>query len=710
MLDESSTSIFVFWETFNQRKLRSNQPLCQLWILKMSIMPNQLIHEQSPYLLQHAHNPVDWHPWGEAAFALAKKQNKPLIVSIGYSACHWCHVMEHESFEDEATAAFMNEHFINVKVDREEYPDVDDFYMTAVQALSGSGGWPLNVFVTPDKLPFYGGTYFPPVPAHGRPSWKQLMQRMAEVWNNKPEEIEQQANQMLSYLQNAAKVSTKIEVDDWTMEDAKAAAENMLKQADKVNGGFGRAPKFPSTMAIQFLLEHYHFTGNEEALKQALLSLDKMIAGGIYDQIGGGFSRYSVDDIWLAPHFEKMLYDNAMLLNVLCDAYKIIGDENYKEVIEETIEFLLREMKQNDAGFYSALDADSEGIEGKFYTFTAEEWNELMSDMPAYIAEYFGVAQFGNWEHTNILHRAKGLQQIAVDNSITIEVLKSEIKLAKNRLWNARKKRVRPGTDDKILLSWNALVNTALSKASVVLGRKDYAAIAAEHMAWMLSSFELDKTPKHTWKNGQPKITANLDDVAFLVQALIQLSMTVFDEKYLLEAVRLTEYIQQHHAIAERALFYFSSDLQHEVPLRKPETYDGVTPSSNAVMAQNLHLLGMLSERPEWIAQSEQMLFQMKNSALRYATSFGYWNLVGQRIAAVMKTIIVTGEEIDGVQLELEKKFWPNCYYFFEKKENFVTMPFGKQIERKTQIFICTKNSCLPTLSKLPENADFAIL
>lgn len=673
-------------------------------------MPNQLIHEQSPYLLQHAHNPVDWYPWGEAAFAQAKKENKPLIVSIGYSACHWCHVMEHESFEDEETAAFMNEHFINVKVDREEYPDVDDFYMTAVQALSGSGGWPLNVFVTPDKLPFYGGTYFPPIPAHGRPSWRQLMQRMAEVWNNKPEEVEQQANQMLDYLKNAAKVSTKSEVEEWTIEEAKKAVENVLQQADKVNGGFGRAPKFPATMTIQFLLEHYHFTGNQDALKQAILSLDKMIAGGIYDQIGGGFSRYSVDDIWLAPHFEKMLYDNAMLLNVLCDAYKITGNENYKEVIEETVTFLLREMKQKGAGFYSALDADSEGIEGKFYTFTFDEWDGLMRDKPAYLSEYFGVTTFGNWEHTNILHRAKSLEQIAVENSIHIETLKDEVKLAKNLLLTARENRIRPGTDNKILLSWNALLNTAICKASVALNREDYATIVTEHATWMLSSFELNETPKHTWKNGLAKITANLDDLAFLVQALIQLSMTVNEEKYLLEAVRITEYIQLHFSVRDSGMFYFTSDLQNEVPLRKPETYDGVTPSSNAVMAHNLHLLGMLSERPDWIAQSEMMMAQMRQVAMRYSTSFGYWNIVGQRMAKGIKTIVVTGEETDEVQIELKKKFWPNCYYFFEKKENFVTMPFGKQFERETQIFICTKNSCLPTLTKLPENTDFAIL
>jgi uncharacterized protein YyaL (SSP411 family) len=673
-------------------------------------MPNQLIHEQSPYLLQHAHNPVDWQPWGEAAFARAKSENKPLIVSIGYSACHWCHVMEHESFEDAATAEFMNAHFINVKVDREEYPEVDDFYMTAVQAISGSGGWPLNVFVTPEKLPFYGGTYFPPIPAHGRPSWKQLMQRMVEVWQNKPEEIAQQAQQMLAYLQNAAKVSAKSELEEWIIDDTQKAAAIMLQQADKVNGGFGRAPKFPSTMSIQFLLEHYHFTRNEDALEHALLSLNKMIAGGLYDQIGGGFSRYSVDEIWLVPHFEKMLYDNAMLLNVLCDAFVLTGDKQYKDVIEQTIEFLWREMKQKDAGFYSALDADSEGVEGKYYTFSFEEFHAVLPDAPDYIAGYFGIEKWGNWEHTNILHRSKSLEQIAKQNSIRLKDLELEIEQAKRALFAARNSRIRPGTDDKILLSWNALLSTAISKASVALSHPQYAEDAAQHMDWMLQHFDLDNSPKHIWKAGFARITANLDDLANLVQSLIQLSMAVNEEKYLIKAIQLCVYVYQHFSIPDSPMFFFTSDLQHEVPLRKPELYDGVTPSSNAVMAHNLHLLGMLSERPDWIAQSESMLSEMKGQALRYPTSFGFWNIIGQRIAQGYKTIVVSGEKTDEVLVELQKKFLPNCYYFFEKKENFVTMPFGKQFKKETQIFICTKNSCLPTLTKLPENPDFAIL
>ena len=673
-------------------------------------MPNQLIHEQSPYLRQHAHNPVAWYPWGTAAFALAQKENKPLLISIGYSACHWCHVMEHESFEDEATTAFMNEHFINVKVDREEYPDVDDFYMTAVQAISGTGGWPLNVFVTPDKLPFYGGTYFPPVPAHGRPSWRQILERMHEVWTHKPESVTQQANQMLAYLKNAAQVAQQYDPTDWTMDDLDVTLRNLLQQADTTHGGFGSAPKFPASMSIQFLLEHYHFTKNEAALQQALLSLDKMVAGGIYDQLGGGFARYSVDAIWLAPHFEKMLYDNAMLLQVLCDAYQITGKELYKTTIEETLAFVLREMRLKDAGFYSALDADSEGVEGKYYTWTITEWDAVAKDFPSFIKAYFGVEEEGNWEHTNILHRALSVADLAAIENMSIATVEVHLAAAKKTLFAAREQRIRPATDDKILLSWNALMNTALSKAAIALDCAEYAQIAAQHMSWLMNHFDLQQTPKHTWKNGVARIDANLDDLAYLIQALIQLSMTLNEEQYLYQAIGLTEYVQAHFAIAGSALFYFSPDTQHEVPVRKPETYDGVTPSSNAVMAHNLHVLGMLAEQTEWIAQSEAMIGQMKSAAQRYASSFSYWNILGQRLAKGYKTIVVTGAEIDPVIDELKKKFLPECYYFFEKKENFVTMPFGKQFEKKTQIFICTKNSCYPTQVKLPENTDFAIL
>src|SRR6185312_1175294 len=324
-------------------------------------MANRLINEQSPYLLQHAHNPVAWYPWGDEAFERAKAEHKPVIVSIGYAACHWCHVMEHESFEDEDTAAYMNEHFVCIKVDREEHPDVDHLYMDAVQAISGNGGWPLNVFVTPERAPFYGGTYYPPRPAYSRPSWMQLLQRMTQIWTEQPEEAATQAAQMLQHLKQASLKTFTATGPGPDKETPKKIAESLLKQADKEKGGFGNAPKFPGTMAISFLLEHYHFTGNEQALKHALLSLDAMINGGIYDQLYGGFARYSTDREWLAPHFEKMLYDNALLVCTLADAYSITKDIKYKLIIEETLGFAERELMDKTGGYYCAIDADSEG-------------------------------------------------------------------------------------------------------------------------------------------------------------------------------------------------------------------------------------------------------------------------------------------------------------------------------------------------------------
>lgn len=673
-------------------------------------MANRLIDEQSPYLLQHAHNPVDWWPWGEAAFEQARLEQKPLLVSIGYSACHWCHVMEHESFEDEETAAFMNSHFINIKVDREEYPDVDDFYMTAVQSISGSGGWPLNVFVTPEKLPFYGGTYFPPLPAYGRPSWIQLLQRMADIWDQRRDEVYQQSDQMLAHLKNAAQVTASSAHVPWSASDIQNSVSNLLKQADTTNGGFGRAPKFPSTMAIGFLLEYAHFTGSKEAMHHALFSLDAMIAGGIYDQIGGGFSRYAVDDKWLVPHFEKMLYDNALLVSVLCDAYHLSGKEVYRSVVEQTIAFLLREMKQEEGGFYSALDADSEGEEGKFYTWKSADWQAATGGQNALASRYFGVTEEGNWEHTNILHRAVSMDEICRENKLDYNTAREQIESVQKRLLALREKRVRPGTDDKILLSWNALTNIALCKAANVLGDEEYARLAIRHMDWMLEQFETATAPKHTWKNGKAKIHANLDDIAYLVRSLILLSMTVNEERFLREAVALTRFAEHHFGCRENSLFYFSSDLQQEVPLRKPELYDGVTPSSNAVMAECLYLLGMLTENSNWIARGGDMIKSMRGTAVRYPASFAFWNTIAQRMTKKYKTIIVTGESIDNVQNDLKKKFLPECFYFFEKKENFVTMPFGKQFEKKTQIFICTENSCLPVMDRLPENTDFAIL
>lgn len=673
-------------------------------------MPNALIHEQSPYLLQHAHNPVDWHPWGEAAFAKAKAANKPVLISIGYSACHWCHVMERESFEDAETAAFMNEYFINIKVDREEYPDVDDFFMTAVQTLSGNGGWPLNVFATPDKLPFYGGTYFPPLPAYGRPSWRQLLQRMAEVWLSQQDTVQQQARQMLDHLQNAARLAIETTDVVWNADAARHCCEAMMRQADREYGGFGSAPKFPSSMSIAYLLRYYHFYKDSSALAHARLSLDRMISGGLYDQVGGGFARYAVDAAWLVPHFEKMLYDNAMLVSVLCDAYQLIPDENYRKTIESTLHFVLRELKQQDAGFYSALDADSEGIEGKFYTWDYADWKKEMAAYPPYVTAYFGVTEEGNWEHTNILHRAALPDALALKYNADVSVVRKDIGQASNQLFLVREERIRPSTDDKILLSWNALMNAALSKAACVLDNPDFLQQAEEHMQWMLSAFDTECEPKHVWKSSKARILANLDDLANLIHALVQLAMYTNTESYLHRALSLTKYVLEHFSIPDKPMFYFTSDRQNEIPVRKPEIYDGVTPSSNAVMAENLYRLGILTANNTWIDQAEQMILLMKNNAMRYPTSFAYWGTLGLYMDRGFKTVIITGENSEEEISRLRKNFLPNCFYFFEKKENFVTMPFRKPFAKRTQIFICTKNTCLPPITHLPENTDFAIL
>src|SRR6187401_2781111 len=395
---------------------------------------NKLISETSPYLLQHAHNPVNWFPWGDEALDKARKENKPILVSIGYSACHWCHVMERESFEDEETARLMNEHFINIKIDREERPDLDHIYMDAVQAMTGSGGWPLNVFLTPEKKPFYGGTYFPPVIAFNRSSWKETLIAVSDAFRLKRHEIDAQAENLTEHLLNSNAFGLQkqnTDVNIFSKEKVDEIFQNIMKSADKEWGGFGKAPKFPQTYTIQFLLRYAHYEKNEEALKQALLSLDKMIEGGIYDHISGGFARYSTDTEWLVPHFEKMLYDNALLVSVISEAYQITNDKRYKEVIEETIHFVQRELMHPEGGFYAALDADSEGEEGKFYVWDHAEVIELLKEDGVIFCDFFDIRPDGNWEGKNILQRKKKEEVFCREKNISLEELQRIIQKGK---------------------------------------------------------------------------------------------------------------------------------------------------------------------------------------------------------------------------------------------------------------------------------------
>ncbi len=658
-------------------------------------MPNQLINEQSLYLQQHAHNPVDWHPWGDEAFELAKQEHKPVIVSIGYAACHWCHVMERESFEDAETSAYMNEHFINIKVDREEHPDVDHLYMDAVQALTGSGGWPLNVFVTPEKIPFYGGTYFPPKPAYNRPSWNQLLRRIHELWTQHPEEIIRQSEQMTDFLKNASDIRLPAAEKEWDDEVCREMTASLLKQSDKKDGGFGNAPKFPQTMALHYLLEHAHFTADEEAKKQALLSLDKMMNGGIYDQLGGGFARYSTDAQWLAPHFEKMLYDNALLIALYSTAYRLTKNERYRQVITETIEFTERELKDESGMYYCALDADSEGEEGKFYTWTWEEWKAVFEEEEELINQHFGIKQEGNWEHTNILHIAKTKETLASETGISEKIIEEKIAAAKQKLTAARREKTRPLTDDKSLLSWNAMMNIALVKAYEALGEKSYLQKAEEHLHLLLEKFQPEGKLHHVWKAGKARIAANLEDYAFLIHALLQVASASGNTELIIKANDYCEQVQDAFLQEGGILFYFTSKQTPHLPIRKVDLYDGALPSANAVMCHNLFLLGSVMGRTDWTEQGYNMLQQMATAANRHTVSFAYWALLLQRFIKGFKTVVIAGAQADNKQEELTQQLLPQAMIWrVYKEENKIPLLAYKYFSGETYIFVCTQEVC----------------
>ncbi|HJW16506.1 MAG TPA: thioredoxin domain-containing protein, partial [Flavisolibacter sp.] len=574
---------------------------------------NRLIHESSPYLLQHAHNPVDWYPYSEEAFQKAKEENKPVLVSIGYAACHWCHVMERESFENEQVAAIMNENFINIKVDREERPDVDHIYMDAVQAISGSGGWPLNVFLTPEKKPFYGGTYFPPQRAFNRASWTEVLLSVAEAFKEKKEELETQANNLTEHLKSSNLFGTEKNKSrgDFTKNSIEDVLQNILRTADTEWGGFGKAPKFPQTFTISFLLQYHQLiekkkdkgegTNEYPALQQALLSLDKMAMGGIYDQVGGGFARYSTDTEWLVPHFEKMLYDNALLVTTYADAYKLTGNPFYKQIIEETLGFVERELMHGLGGFYSALDADSEGEEGKFYTWTYEEVKEVLKEDSALFCVFYDIKPGGNWEGKSIPWIKVPIAEYASQQGIDSNDLQGVIARSKSKLLRERAKRPRPLLDDKVLLGWNALMNIAYTRAYAATGILHYCSVAEKNMEFLLRAFRADTGGfYHTWKDNTARIPAFLDDYANLVAALLELGQVTSNFHWFDIARDITEWVTRYFSDENSKFFYFTSQLQQDVLVRKNEVYDGATPSGNSVMAQNLYKLSIIYDRGDW--------------------------------------------------------------------------------------------------------------
>lgn len=673
----------------------------------MSKQPNRLLHETSPYLLQHAYNPVNWFPWGEEALQLALAQDKPILVSIGYAACHWCHVMERESFEDEATAALMNEHFINIKIDREERPDLDHIYMDALQAMNGNGGWPLNVFLTPAGKPFYGGTYFPPVRAYNRASWKEVLTSIQTAWTERREEITTQAENLTKHLAQSNSFGQTATPDTSLLFNRDALftiSRNALEAADTEWGGFGKAPKFPQPYTILYLLRYYHFTKDEASLKQALLSLDKMMEGGIYDQLGGGFARYSTDTEWLAPHFEKMLYDNALLLNVYSEAYQLTGREDYRQLIEHTMEFVTRELLSPEGGFYSALDADSEGVEGKFYTWSAAEIDALLGEDASLFKEFYGVKPEGNWEHTNILWVPQPLKSFCEQRGLNLTQTSASLGRSQKILLQERSKRIRPLLDDKILLGWNALMNKACSKAYAATGYESYRELAVRNMHFLLAKF---KGPEgnffHSFKK-EARYPAFLDDLAYWIDALLHLQEITGEAQWLTEAATITETVISQFSDTDTPYFFYTPVGQQDVIVRKKEVYDGATPSGNSMMANVLHHLSLLLDRPEWGQRSEDMLARLGNAVLRYPTSFGNWGCLLQEKVLGTNEITLLSPSLEPFHAELLRSYVPHRVLMVSvRTDDRFPLLRGKTMSSVPAYWLCKNFTCLPAVSSLQE-------
>jgi uncharacterized protein YyaL (SSP411 family) len=670
---------------------------------------NRLLHETSPYLQQHAYNPVNWYPWGNEALDLAIQENKPILVSIGYAACHWCHVMERESFEDEATAAFMNEHFINIKIDREERPDLDHIYMDAVQAMTGSGGWPLNVFLTPDKKPFYGGTYFPPKRMHNRSSWMEVLDGVRKAYQERKSAVEEQANNLIGHLNKSNAFGLVQPESDtreqfYSIDTLNQIAGQLLQQADTKDGGFGSAPKFPQSFSIIYLLRHHHFTGDTAALQQALLSIDKMIQGGIYDQLGGGFARYSTDGQWQVPHFEKMLYDNALLLIAISEAYQLTGNPHYKHTIQQTMDFIAREMTSEAHGFYSALDADSEGVEGKFYTWTKAELDAALQEDAAFFNAFYRVEAEGNWHEgkredppTNILWTNQYPEPEALER----------LQHCREKLMQLRAKRVRPLLDDKVLLGWNAMMITACCKAYAATGTESYLKMATGNVVFLENRLKDPQTGlwNHTYKAGQPKIPAFLDDYAGLIQAYIHLQEMTGEAAYLLKAETLTHLVLKHFDEPDTGFFFYTPDFQQDLIMRKKEVYDGATPSGNAVMAENLQYLAVIFDRPDWADRAKKMLATLQNAVTKHPTSFGVWAAVLQKEVIGFKEIVVTGQQADRYLYPINRKYIPNkIIQAAETNSEKFPLLNGKQFETGEVFFyLCSNYTCAPAFNTVDE-------
>ena len=662
---------------------------------------NRLIGETSPYLLQHAHNPVDWFPWGPEALERAVREDKPILISIGYSACHWCHVMERESFEDERIAALMNEHFVCIKVDREERPDLDHIYMAAVQMLTGHGGWPLTMFLTPSGEPFFGGTYFPPVDRHGMPAFPRVLAGVAQAYHEKRDQVRESVEQLRGGL--ARNEQPPPATSDLPADLAVGAARALTRHYDAEHGGMGGAPKFPNTMVFSLFLRAYHATGEASFRTMAVDTVHRMAAGGIYDQLGGGFHRYSVDARWLVPHFEKMLYDNALLVRLALEAYQATGgDAECRRVVEETLAYISREMTHPEGGFYAAQDADSEGVEGKFFVWTRDEVMSLLGDDAGEVfCRFYDVTSEGNFEGKNILHRTIDLPQLATLTRRSREDVTAIIADGREKLLRRRAERVPPARDDKILTSWNALMIGAFAEAAKVLGRDDYRAAAERGLAFVRTRLTRDDRLLRTFKDGEAKLNAYLDDYAFMLNAALDVYEASFDLAHVATARALADVlIERYEDHAQGGFFFTSADHEQLVHRPKP-SFDGSIPSGNAAAALGLLRLYHYVGDTRFLEAAERTLRCFSGAMQQQPFGFAHMLAAADLYQRKPREIVVVGRADDPARrallTRLHQELLPDKTIVAVEPDASERLPVAEgkaQVDGRTTVYVCHAYTC----------------
>lgn len=651
---------------------------------------NALIHESSPYLLQHAYNPVQWHPWGKEALNKAQKENKMLLISIGYAACHWCHVMEHESFEDSTVAQLMNEHFVCIKVDREERPDVDQIYMAACQLINKSGGWPLNAIALPDGRPFYAGTYY------DKKDWTAILNHFVNFYSKKPEKLQEAAEHVTRGVAQSSTVHFNPNIPTYSPKHLDQMADLWSNTIDFEQGGFKRTNnKFPLPSNWEYLLQ-YAVINKQPRLLQALeTSLDKMAMGGIYDQLGGGFARYSTDAVWKVPHFEKMLYDNAQLVGLYAQAYQQTKKPLYKQVVYETLEWVERKMTSPEGGFYSSLDADSEGKEGKFYVWTAQELKAILGNNAALFMDYYNCTEQGNWEQQNILFRQKSAQQIAQKHQLSLNQFTLKIQQAKQQLLQQRHKRVPPNLDDKILTSWNALMLTGYIKAYRAFDEPKFLKIALKNANFLVKKVLHNNTQlTRNYKDGKAVISGFLDDYAFLTRAFIELYQVTFDEQWLYQAQKLCEHSLKHFFEEKTGMFNYTPNYNANLVARKMEITDHVIPASNSEMARNLYDLGLYFHNKDYTQKAKQMLANVSKNLFQNPTYFSNWFKLMLAMVHPPYEVAIMGSKWESKRKELDQHYLPNIRLMGGLKEGNLPLLKDKLIKGETTIYVCQNKAC----------------